>query len=350
MFLVHVVLTLALAVSDQPSSEHGVIRGRVVNRSRSDAPCGQTEVILRARVADEFAPVAQTLTDADGNYRFEGLPVGSDYLYLPGANRGGIHYPGRRVGLTLGQPTAFVTLEVRDTIAEPSPLVVRQHEIVIGTEPGAVHVAEALLVDNPTTATYVGRPESAGLEPVTLQLHIPSDFERVTFEKERFGSQFQVVDGRLVTGMPWTPGRHWLRFTYTLRAEALQGIWRRALDAPCESLRVRVKHSEVETISCNLPPVAESLQGEKVFQSSADVLPAGHEIHVQLGPPPAPWSVYGRWVALLTLLGLVAGAAVVVGGTRRRARNTRKEVSAALRICDAWRRRSRGGDRRRRAA
>lgn len=350
MFLVHVVLTLALAVSDQPSSEHGVIRGRVVNRSRSDAPCGQTEVILRARVEGEFAPVAQTLTDADGNYRFEGLPVGADYLYLPGANREGIHYPGRRVGLTRGQPTAFVTLEVRDTIEEPSPLAVRQHEIVIVTEGSAIHVAEALLVDNPTTATYVGRAENAGSEPVTLQLHIPSDFERVTFEKERFGSQFQVVNGRLVTGIPWTPGRQWLKYTYTLRANAVPGIWRRALDAPCESLRVRVKHSEAETIGCNLPPVAESPQGEKVFQSSADVLPAGHEIRVQLGHPPASWSVYGRWVALLTLLGLIVGAAVVVGGTRRRARSAQEEVSAAVRTYEVRGRRSRGRDRPRRAA
>jgi hypothetical protein len=312
VFLIEFALAYGLISLGQPSEDPGVIRGRVVNMSQREAPCPQTEVILRAQVEGEFAPVAQTVTDADGNYRFEGLPVGSEYLYLPGANRAGIHYPGRRVGLTPGQPTAFVTLEVRDTVAEPSPLVVRQHEIVIGAEPGVVHVVEALLVDNPTTATYVGRAKSEGMLPVTLQLHIPCDFERVTFEKKQFGSQFQVSDGRLVTGIPWTPGRQWLRFTYTLRAEAIQGVWRRAMDAPCESLRVRVQRSGAEEISCDLPPVADGPPGEKVFQSRAGVLPAGHGIRVQLGNVPWPWSVYARWVALFLLAGLVTGVALVM--------------------------------------
>ena len=223
-----------------------MIRGRVVNMSQREAPCAGAEVFLRARIEGEFAPVAKTMTDAAGNYRFEGLPVGPEYLYLPGANREEIHYPGRRVGLTRGHPAAYVTLEVRDTVADPSPLVIRQHEIVIGTEPGAVHVVEAMLVDNPTATTYVGRAKTEGMVPVTMRLNIPSDFERVTFEKEMFGSQFQAIDGKLVTGMPWTPGPQWLRFTYTVPAAAIRGVWQRPLDAPCESIRVRVKPSRPE--------------------------------------------------------------------------------------------------------
>ena len=227
VLLIEIALAYGLIVLGQSSEEPGVIRGRVVNMSQREAPYAGAEVILRAQVDGEFAPVAKAVTDADGNYRFEGLPVGSDYLYLPGANREGIHYPGRRVGLTRGHPTAYVTLEVRDTVAEPSPLVIRQHEIVIGMEPGAVHVVEALLVDNPTAATYVGRAKTEGMMPVTMRLHIPTDFERVTFEKERFGSQFQVVDGRLVTGIPWTPGQQWLKFTYTLRNQSGKLAWQR---------------------------------------------------------------------------------------------------------------------------
>ena len=150
MSLIEIALAYGLIALGQSSEDPGVIRGRVVNMSQREAPCAGAEVILRARIEGEFAPVAKTVTDAEGNYRFEGLPVGPEYLYLPGANREEIHYPGRRVGLTRGHPAAYVTLEVRDTVADPSPLVIRQHEIVIGTEPGAVHVVEAMLVDNPT--------------------------------------------------------------------------------------------------------------------------------------------------------------------------------------------------------
>jgi hypothetical protein len=310
-------VTYAFIAVGQSSEESGVIRGRVVNVSQREAPCPQAEVLLRTQVEGEFAPVAQTVTDAEGNYRFEGLPVGADYLYLPGANRAGIHYPGRRVGLTRGHPTAFVTLEVRDAVTEPSPLVIRQHEIVIGTEKGAVHVVEALLVDNPTAATYVGRAQTKAALPVTLRLHIPTDFERVTFEKERFGREFRVIDSQLVTGMPWVPGPHWLRFTYTLRSQSRKGVWQRTLDAPCESLRVRVEDARPGEVVCNLQPAADGPPGDVVFQSRGIVLPVGHEIRVQLGCAPVPWPVYGRWAALLLLAGLIVGVAVVMRRPRR---------------------------------
>jgi len=340
---VHIALALVLAAAaDQSSSEGGVIRGRVVNLSRNDAPCGQTEVILRARVEGEFVPVAQTLTDVDGNYRFEGLPVDSDYLYLPGSNCQDIHYPGRRVRLTHGHPAAYVTLEVRDAVAEPNPLMIRQFEAVIATEPGVVRVSESLLVDNPTAATYVGRAEAEGMLPVTLQLSIPSDFEHVTFEQERFGREFRVIDGKLVTGIPWTPGQQWLKFTYALPAGAVQGGWRRVMDAPCESLCIRVKHSRPDEVACDQLPEADSPPGERVFHSGAGVLPAGHEIRVLLGNTPVSWSAYGPWVALFVLIGLIAATAVVIWPARRspqtaidHSSNARHELSAAPHIHQA---------------
>jgi hypothetical protein len=317
VLLIEFALACGLVALGPSPDQSGVIRGRVVNMSRREAPCAQTEVLLRAQVEGEFAPVAKTVTDAEGNYRFEDLPFGPEYLYLPGANRAEIHYPGRRVRLTRGHPTAYVTIEARDTVAEPSPLVIRQHEIVIGTELGAVHVVEALLVDNPMAATYVGRAKTEGMPPVTMRLNIPSKFERVTFEKEMFGREFQAIDGKLMTAIPWTPGQHWLRFTYTLSAEALRGVWQRPLDAPCESVCVRVKHIRPEEIACDLPPVADGPPGEKVFQSSAGVLPAGHVIRVQLGNVPLPWMAYARWASLFVLAGLIAGAATVLRRTRR---------------------------------
>jgi hypothetical protein len=303
-----------------PSSDDaGVIRGRVVNMSQHEAPCAGAEVILRARIDGEFAAVANTVTDAAGNYRFEGLPVGPEYLYLPGANHAEIHYPGRRVGLTRGQPAAFVTLEVRDTVAEPSPLLIRQHEIALETEPGAVHVVEAMLVDNPTATTYVGRAPTEGMPPVTLRLNVPADFERITFEREKFGSRFQVIDGKLVTGIPWTPGAQWLRFTYTLPAAALRGTWQRVLDAPCESIRVRVKHTRAEEIACDLPPAADGPSNERTFQSGDGVLPAGHVFRVQLGNVALPWTFYARWAALFALAGLIVATALILWRPRRHA-------------------------------
>jgi hypothetical protein len=325
--VVFIPLTLAaaLALTGQPTAEHGTIRGRVVNLSQGEQPCPQTEVLLRALVDGQFAPVAKTTTDEHGNYQFTELPVGAGHVFLPGANCKEIHYPGRRVQLTRGHPTAYVTLEVRDTVAEPCPLVIRQQEVVIRTEPGAVHVVEALLVDNPTSKTFVGRAENGDSSPVTLRLGIPADFERVTFETESFGRQFVLSGGRLITNMPWMPGQRWLRFTYTLRNEDTQRVWQRVLDAPCESLCVRVQHAKLDEVDCNLTLASSRRSGEKVFESHEEVLPAGHMVSVNLGALPIPWSVYARWTALLVLGVLVVGTALLL----RRVRRTDMCASAA---------------------
>jgi hypothetical protein len=326
MSLPGIALAYVALVFGASSDEGGLIRGRVVNLSQGESPCAGAEVILRARVENEFAPVAQTVADADGHYRFEGLPVGPEYLYLPGANHREIHYPGRRVSLTRGQPAAYVTLDVWDTVAEPSPLVIRRHEIVIGTEAGVVHVVEAMLVDNPAHATYVGWAPSDDAPPITLRLNVPSDFERITFEQEKFGREFRVFDGRLETGIPWTPGQHWLRFTYTLRPESVRRGWQRPLDAPSDSIRVRVKHSRPDEIVCNLPPAAEDSAGERGFQSAAGVLPAGYVLRVQPGHVPVPWSAYARWSALFALAGLIVGTAFHL---RRSSRTPPSDAGAA---------------------
>jgi hypothetical protein len=317
MCLMEIAWLYCLLAWGPSSDEGGVIRGRVVNMSQHEAPCAGAEVLLRARVEREFAPVAQTVADTDGHYRFDGLPLGPEYLYLPGANYREIHYPGRRVALTRAQPTGYVTLEVWDTVAEPSPLVIRRHEIVIQTDAQAVQISEAMLVDNSASATYVGRAASENGAALTMQLNVPSEFEQITFEKEKFGREFFLLHGQLVTGIPWTPGPHWLRFTYRMRPEFLRGGWLRPLDRPCDSLRVGIQHLRPDEVVCNLPSAAGESPGERVFQSAPGILPAGHVLHVQLGPMAVPWSIYARWGALAVLVGLIAGTAFVVRGVHR---------------------------------
>lgn len=293
-------------------SDDGVIRGRVVNASQNHRPCARAEVVLRAVVDGQLVPVAETLSDERGFYEFSGLPVGSECVYLPGANHDGIHYPGRRVELTAAKPTLDVPLAVHDAVAEPSPLIIRRHEIAIRTAPGAIHVEEAMLIDNPTLRTYVGRAAHEDAQPLTLQLGIPADFERVTFEKESFGRQFTLIDGRLVTSLPWLPGERWLRFTYTLRNDDGQRVWQRTVDAPCESLRVQVRHEKPDEVEGSLPAAAGDDPGEKVFASEGDALSRGQIVTVRLGALPIAWTTYARWSAVVLLSVLVLGAAIAM--------------------------------------
>jgi hypothetical protein len=306
MQLVPWLLVFGMIVSGQTDAGSGVVRGVVV-RTRDRMPVPGAKILLRVQVDGQFVPAAETSTGVDGAFALGGLPVGPELVYLPGANRDGIHYPGPRVRLTRERPIATVELHVCDSVTEPSPLVIREHEVFIRPEPGSLAVTETILLENPGPDCYVGRPTEEGGEPVTLALSIPSDFERVTFDQEFYGRRFSLRSGKLVTAIPFTPGPRRLRFTYWLRNEDRHRVWQRRLDLRTANLRVVVEGDGKE-IDCNLQSAQAAEPGRTAFAASGE-LAAGYVVRVELGRLARPWHVYGRWGAVAVLGGLVAACA-----------------------------------------
>ncbi|MFW6125137.1 MAG: hypothetical protein ACOC46_03225, partial [Pirellulales bacterium] len=194
MLSIHVMVVSCWLLSTAAAPPPGEISGAVVNAVTGE-PVPDAPVVLRVALQNRFVPAQKTAADATGRFLLEGLPVGDGYLYVPGANAEGIHYPGPRVRLTSRRPKAEVRLEVSPAVAEPNPLVVRRHEIVLEPQPGALTVSETMHIENPTRTCYVGRAETEGAEPVTLRLSIPSHFRRTTFEKEFYGRRFSIAGG-----------------------------------------------------------------------------------------------------------------------------------------------------------
>ena len=143
--------------------------------------------------------------------------MGDGVVYQAGATRHGIFYPGPRIRLTDLQPIARTELSVCDAVAGPNPLVLKKMDVTIRPETGLLKVTESLLLENPSHTCYVGEAAHDGADPVTLELSIPPDFERTTFDLEFFGRRFAVVNNKLVTSVPWPPGERELRYTYVLR-------------------------------------------------------------------------------------------------------------------------------------
>lgn len=301
----------------------GSIGGHVVNSTRGESPVATAEVLLQVRVDGEFVVVARTTSDSEGRFLFEELPVDQGLQYLPGATLDGIHYPGPRLSLSPDRPSAQVVLKIRETIAEPSPLVIRDYDLVIRPEPGALRVTETMVIENPQPATYVGRTPHGGAEPVTLQLGIPLDFERVTFDQEFYGRGFSLINEKLVTSIPWTPGQRELRFTYVLRNDGRQRLWTRPLDLPCRHVRLTVRTDAPDGVSCNLAASSRREDGGVVIDSQGGELPAGFTIRVELSRLPVSVMAYARWVVLAALALAIVGSSLVM--TRRRRAHDRRE-------------------------
>ena len=312
-----IILVAVLAMQAQATPVAGSISGVVVNASQEMKPVGGAEVVLRVKLEGQFVIAAEGLADEQGRFEFDNIPADADYVYLPGANRDGIHYPGARVTLSPQQPQAHVKLAIRETVAAPNPLVLRRHEIEIFPETDALRVTETLLIENPSTQTYVGQPAKEGGRATTLSLAIPADFRRVTFQTEFYGQNFTLFEERLVTDIPWTPGERELAFTYVLPNDDRYRIWQRPLDLPCDYLRIEICTDEPDEISCNLPRAAAASEGTVTFESTGQTLPADYQVRLQLGRRPVTLATFGRWLALAVLTGLVI-ATSLTGILRRK--------------------------------
>jgi hypothetical protein len=296
----------------------GTISGVVVNATGEKTPLGGCQVVLRAMAGNASSICGETTTDGQGRFAFNNLQLGEEYCYLPGANRDGVHFPGARVQLTAQRPHVEVKLSVYDSITAPSPLVIRRQEIAMKFQAGALSVTESIIVDNPTRRCYVGASSQKDGEPITMQLAIPSDFERTTFQKEFFGRRFNILGDKLVTSVPWPPGQRELKFTYVLPIEKNNYLWQRPLDLPCEELRVRVQAADAREIACNLAAGPVDMPGELVYQSRGEILPKGHTVRVELGRLPVPLMAYARWLAVTLLVAsFIAGGGLIYVHRRR---------------------------------
>lgn len=296
---------LAIAASDPPE---GTIDGVVMNLSREGRPAAAVEVELRAELDGQLVPVARTQTDARGRFAFRGVPLDQTLTYVAGANLDGVHYASSKFALGPARRSAHVRLAVREAETGTNPLVIRRHDVLIEPGLGVLHVTEALLVENPTPRTYVGKAVGEAPMPVTFALGIPTNFERLTFEEEFFGRNFALVGGKVVTGIPWEPGRRWVRFTYSARNEAAYRRWERRMDAPCDQVSVRVKGSGDVEVECSLP-IDRDTPDRATFAASGRSLAAGDVVWVGLGDLPVSWTSYARWGAVVALVLSVVGLA-----------------------------------------
>jgi len=300
----------AAGYSDEPA---GVISGTAVNGSAGDRALAGTEIVLRASQDGAFVPVAATTTDDQGRFLFSELPVNQGLIYLPGVNHFGIHYPGSRVRLTPDQTTARVRLIAFETAASPSPLISRRHEIGVQPGKGYLEVTETIVVENPSRATFVGQATD-DRPPVTLRLSLPEGIDKVTFDREFHGRNFQLHEGRLITELPWPPGSRELKFIYRVPVEQRFGVLSRVLDLPTEQVVVQIATSKADVVACNLPRTAATSGQQVVFQQRGKTLPVGHQIVLQLGAVPLRFETYARWLAVAALVVLVAGSVWAVRG------------------------------------
>jgi hypothetical protein len=299
---------IALLFAVSPADFSGTIDGVVLDGSHDRKPLAGAEVVLSVEEAGERVPVETTTSAPDGRFQFESLPLGNGIVYVVGVKRDGVDYFGDSPHFDNASHLARVTVVAYKATSAPCPLIVRSHDIRVWSEKGALYVSESLRIDNPSQKTFVGESIS-DMPPVTLRLSIPDDFEKVTFDEEFYGRQFMVLDGRVLTSLPWPPGERTVEFTYVLPINKTFRAIRRRLDLPTEQLAIRAPGSaDCRTGDLVRQTRSTGNSAECLFTASRHELPAGHVIDLELGRLPVPLMHYARWASLLVLVAAMAAS------------------------------------------
>ncbi len=312
--MLHLLPTLLLLFigGDELPPPTGDIHGVVLDGTNGNRPAADVAVILRAGPDGALAPMAETRTDIYGKFSFDSLPLDASTTYLVGAERGGVYYPGARTRLVDRYRLMQTTIVVYDAEESASPLIAQRHEIDLHVEQKLMTVRETIVISNPTLTTYVGQPASDGSR-VTLELSIPPNFDRVTFDEEYFGRRFRIVDHRLQTDIPWTPGRRELKFTYHVPLENASGVFHRPLDLPCGDFRIQARGENIQRLTCNLPqPMADVGDAAAIFNWLGKPFPPGYRIELKIGAQPFVWLRFSRWASLVVIVFLAIATIIVL--------------------------------------
>ena len=155
-------------------------------------------------------------------------------------------------------------------------------------------------------------------EPVTLQLSIPSDFQKVTFHQEFFGRSFSDSrrDARHQHSLGTWQTRsevHLLHPQHAATTDSGNEPW----TCPRTNCACASPRRHPTEVSCNLEQQGTTQRAgysEVLFASGPNPLPAHHVVRLELGKLPVPWTSYGKWVAALLLIALIVCGALPAAG------------------------------------
>jgi hypothetical protein len=346
--LATVFVLLALFQPAEPAEaapSNGVIRGRALNGATGGPQPGVVMVLTQTRRDGSGRRTFEDRTDAEGRYRFEGLPTGDRLLYALDARYDGGLFAGRLLTIPEQEPAPVIDtrLEVWKTTSDPRAVILARDDLFVRPANGGLSVIESVTVANLTNFAYIGRAASmsdSAVEPgpaASLGFALPVDGECRPAECGIVASEPidipQIVrrDYGFAATVAIPPGRS--QITYSYRVEGSGGSFDLSRTALYPTAETSIYATEpIELDSARLLPDGERTIGDASYRvwSSREGIDAGDQIGAvavaQAGLSAA--LVGGVGAALLALLAASAYA------LRRRQRGSQTPAEPRLRSRD----------------
>ena len=213
------VLGLAVGASGQtppPLPEGpGTVRGRIIHPDGAGWTAG-IPVVLYGLSAQGEPGLADTVTDAQGQFAFEGVSNSAEMAYLVAARYKQVPFFGPRVQFAPGATETRVEIEVASLTNDNSRVSAREMIVQLEWSGARLAVQEIHRLElTGDEVLFVDEGERDGA-PTAFELTLPegaSDFAAVS---AGLADQVEERDGRVRFWGPLYPGEQDLRFQYTI--------------------------------------------------------------------------------------------------------------------------------------
>lgn len=236
-----IAITAMLVCGMSVHAEVGYIHGRLTDK-KLDKPLAAHPVTLNVHRANADVETQETVTDENGDYRFDELPLDPSLHYTVATTYEGSEYTEEDLVLSTWAPNLTVNLDIGAMSNDRSKIRVKTHMLFIGPPPedhapdGAVSVREILQVENQDNLPF---QTVHGGKPVGLHLGLPRGHEGF---QSRTSHELAVspATNQVVMTTPLPPGQLEFGYVYILHVEDAELDLSRLLQFDTEHLYILV--------------------------------------------------------------------------------------------------------------
>ena len=214
-----VLIFFYLPTSPAQTTESGNIRGEVVDR-KLEKPLVSHPMTLTIHKVDA-SETQQTLTDENGNYRFEGLPLDPTVHYTVSTVYEDTDYTEADIVLSTWAPNVDVNFSIGAFTEDKAQIRIKTHSFIIGPPPedhppdGAVTIIEAVGVENRSELPF---QTEQGAQRVGLHLTLPKGTEGFQ-SRSSAALTMDPATNDVVLEAPLPPGESQLGYAYIFHIE-----------------------------------------------------------------------------------------------------------------------------------
>lgn len=329
------VLSLSLSLpASATEADTGSIEGSIINGTDYGSSVVGLEVILTAYLGTNEEETFTSVTDTEGRFIFNGLSIGSGYIFQAKVNFQGAEYYSQAISLDSEDAEQSVEITVFDsTASDESISVITSHTIV---RPGQddIQVTEYFLFANNSNRTFIGSGNTSGNGKIeTLKLPLAEGATALTYINGLMDCCVLASEDGLIDTMPVKPGMYEVVYTYELPYNTSGYVLSRSVDYPITNYDLLVEYSgEVEIIG-NTLTIDEPYHMEGIHFSHirGQELAKGQDLNV-LFPElvNTAYNVNTIWLILILVL-IIAGLGIAYFIRKRRVQPVEVEKSTEYR-------------------